>query len=213
MLIYRFLKVLVYNSLSPFPETKQLKMSVCLHPAEIMTGDLLEDLMSSEGEFCQWSKRSKVGMKMRHWHPPPPHLVSSVLAFTPPVPAAQRPRLHIQPRWDRRPVRPFRRPHSQPLTPGILIGAEGKFLQNKSSLFFKKKTNKQKKSRCLMKVQWRSTKPLRSDKTIKDTSAATRRAHWQQAGTQLWEESQARTKHFTFQETKQKTILFLDDVT
>lgn len=67
-------------------------------------------------------------------------LASSFLAFAPPVPATQRPRLHIQPRRDRRPVRPIRRPHPQPLTLGVLIGAErkGKFPQNSQRSFSKK---------------------------------------------------------------------------
>lgn len=45
----------------------------------------------------------------------------SVLPSPSSVPPTQRPWLHIQPGWDRRPLRPFRRPHPQPLTPGITI--------------------------------------------------------------------------------------------
>lgn len=45
----------------------------------------------------------------------------SVLASPPSVPSTQRPWLHIQPGWDRRPVWPFWRPHSQPLTPETLV--------------------------------------------------------------------------------------------
>lgn len=41
----------------------------------------------------------------------------SVLASSSSVPTTQRPRLHLQPGRDRRPLRPLRRAHSQPLTP------------------------------------------------------------------------------------------------
>ncbi len=52
---------------------------------------------------------------------------SSVLASPPSVPSTQRPRLHIQPGWDRRPVRPLWRPHTQPLTPEIVATVGNRF--------------------------------------------------------------------------------------
>lgn len=50
-------------------------------------------------------------------------LLSSVLASPPSVPPTQRTRLHLQPRWDRGPLWPVRRAHSQSLTPMIDVGA------------------------------------------------------------------------------------------
>lgn len=49
------------------------------------------------------------------------YFTPSVLASPSSVPSTQRPRLHIQPGWDRRPVWPFWCPHSQPLTPEIVV--------------------------------------------------------------------------------------------
>lgn len=57
------------------------------------------------------------------------YFTSSVLASPSSVPSTQRPRLHIQPGWDRRPVWPLWRPHSQPLTPEIVVRA-GSILPN-----------------------------------------------------------------------------------
>lgn len=152
-----------------------------LRPAEIMTGDLLEDLMSSEGEFCQW-RSVNLEWDIESNRLTVETVPCSVLAFTPPVSTAQRPRLHIQPRWDRRPVRPFRRPHPQPLTPGTFIGAEGKFLQN-SRRYFSKKKKKTEQNKKIHVASWRCNEGQRShcDLTKRSWTPLHRlwRAHWQ----------------------------------
>lgn len=131
---------------------------------EIMSGDLLDDLMSSEGEFVyrQTDGEANITVKVVNWCVCNKQALeyisafwlmasfdascmsqlflclffpSSVLASPPPVPPTQRPRLHIQPGWDRRPVWPLRRPHSQPLTPEIVVSAGSGFLNMLIYLF------------------------------------------------------------------------------
>lgn len=126
-----------------------------------MSGDLLEDLMSSEGEFVYRETndnyRKRVWKKIANWlcilcltkrffntfqlldswprflHPvclisfSVCFFLSSVLASPASVPSTQRPRLHIQPGWDRRPLWPLWRAHSQPLTPEIVVRAGNSF--------------------------------------------------------------------------------------
>lgn len=104
-----------------------------------MSGDLLEDLMSSEGDFGEGvaeNNSKKINEKivnlflMTSSYSPcvcssclSLFSTSSVLASPPSVPSTQRPRLYIQPGWNRRPMWPLRRPHYQSLTPKIVLGA------------------------------------------------------------------------------------------